>query len=184
MTPRIPRGSQFECSCCLKRGITKDFSSVSPCRLALQWQNRYVSEGGDKVRSFEVRVLRPLQLLFAALTILLLLRAVWLWAAASGLAVFYIGTIGARLHPLQTTADLMRGPLNNPSAISEANTLPEAVKRILVSHACTRVAILLTLTFAIVLWRGAGLEWYFVAVAAWPILLLTGALLKLAFKAI
>ena len=79
-----------------------------------------------------------------------LFQARWWWLGATVLGVLYLGAIGAKLHPLQSASDLAEGPLGGPAARAESEALPPEVKRLLVSRACTKVAIRVGLVTAAV----------------------------------
>ena len=108
----------------------------------------------------------------------------WWWLAGCAIGASYLGIVGSKLHPLQSAADLAQGPLEGPAARIESEALPVEVGRMLVGHACTRIGIFLGLVGGVVSWAGFGLSWYFALAVAWLIMLLTGALLKLAFKTV
>ena len=52
------------------------------------------------VRNFDRFVLRPLDLIFIAAAIALLIGRFWLLLAGAVFGIFYMGTIGAKLHPI------------------------------------------------------------------------------------
>ena len=137
----------------------------------------------DQARRFEVLVLRPLQVLFVVCAIAFVVKAMWLWLVGCGVAVFYLGVVGSRLHPLQSASGLMEGPLDGPEADTESRLLPPDAKRMLVGHACTRVAILLGSAIGVVTWAALGWHWYFALLAWWLAMLVAGGLLKFAFGA-
>src|SRR5438876_6676827 len=54
------------------------------------------------VRNFDRFVLRPLHLIFIAAAIALLIGRFWLLLAGAVFGIFYMGTIGAKLHSHQS----------------------------------------------------------------------------------
>ena len=137
-----------------------------------------------QIKRFEIVVLRPLQIVFLVSAVLFLFKGLWWWLAGCAVGVFYIGIVGSKLHPLQSAADLAQGPIKGSSARIESETLSVEVKQMLVGHACTNTGILLGVSGGVISWATFGLSWYFAIVLIWLIMLLTGALLKLAFKAV
>lgn len=133
---------------------------------------------------FEKLVLRPLQLVMLLAGLAFLLSGKWWLLAACVAGIFYLGSIGAKLHPLQSVADLAQGPTGGPAARAEAAALPPAVKLRLVSHACTRVGLLLGIAAGVTAWAGFGLAWYVYVPVALITCIIMGAALKLAFKAV
>ena len=131
---------------------------------------------------FEVVVLRPLQAVFLVSAVVFLFIGMWWWLLGCAAGVFYLGIIGSKLHPLQSAAALAQGPIEGPAAQIESEILPSEVKQMLVGHACTRTGIFLGVVGGVISWAALGLSWYFALVTTWLIILLTGALLKLAFK--
>jgi hypothetical protein len=136
----------------------------------------------DKIRRFEVFILRPLQIVFLISAVVLLIKALWLWLVGCALCIFYLGIIGSKLHPLQSASELAEGPLEGRAARIESKLLPAQVKQMLVGHACTRVGILIGLSTGIILWSAFGWRWYFVLIVSWLSLLFAGAILKIAFR--
>jgi hypothetical protein len=138
----------------------------------------------DVIRRFELAVLRPLQTVFVVLAIVCVFRGMWWWLGGCALGLLYLGVIGSKLHPLQSFSDLVRGPTEGPAAGKESEVLPPEIKRKLVDRACTSVAILLGLASGAVLWGVVGWSWYFAIPITWVAMLVTGGLMKLAFKTI
>ena len=136
----------------------------------------------DKIRRFEVFILRPLQIAFLVSAVVLLLKTLWLGLVGCVLCSFYLGIIGSKLHPLQSASELAKGPLEGRAARIESELLPAGVKQMLVSHACTRVGILIGLSTAIILWSAFGWRWYFALLVAFVSMILVGAILKVAFR--
>lgn len=136
----------------------------------------------DEVKRFEIVVLRPLQVLFVVAALTVLFKGMWLLLTACIFGLFYLGIIGAKLHPSQSARDLAQGPLEGPAAAIESALVRPEVKRVLVGHACTRVGILIGLGIGAVLWATLDCRWYFVLLVVLPSMLLAGALLKVAFR--
>jgi hypothetical protein len=132
-------------------------------------------------RKFEVAAIRPLWVLTLLATLLAAITRHW-WSLALGIvALFVIGMIGASLHPTQSAGDLLRGPLEGPAAVVEQGLLSDDFQRLLVSRACTQLAMLLA---AILAWIGIALldwHWYVVLPVAYIIAALIGAVLKQRF---
>ena len=137
----------------------------------------------DQAKRFEIAILRPLQIAFLVSAVVLLLKGMWWWLVGCVGCVFYLGIIGSKLHPLQSTAALAQGPIEGPVARIESEILPAEVKQMLVGHACTRTGILLGIAGGIASWAALGLAWYFALLVAFVVTLLVGALLKLSFRA-
>jgi hypothetical protein len=62
----------------------------------------------DLTKRFELLVLRPLWVAAVAALIFLALRAQWVWLVAPVVAMFFLGVIGSKLHPLQSAKELAR----------------------------------------------------------------------------
>lgn len=114
-------------------------------------------------------------------TLFFVATAHWLWLVGSIAALFYLGIVGSKLHPLQSARELARGPTAGEAAAAEAASLPDDVKTLLVGHACTRVALLLGSVAAFVSIAGLRFPWYVGLGCAWSAALLVGAALKLGF---
>jgi hypothetical protein len=109
--------------------------------------------------SFERLILRPLHV---GLLIALGLAAVsrhWVSAAGALLAVLYLGTIGAKLHPLQTFSHLASGPTTNPVAALEEEVLSEAEQYHLLGRGCIKLGLCLS-WMAFFIARELGWRWY------------------------
>jgi hypothetical protein len=135
------------------------------------------------VRRFEIAVLRPLQLTLLGGTVVTFLRARWWWFGAGLISLLYLGTIGSKLHPMQSTSDLFQGPLKSRVAIREGSLFPADTQRCLVSSACTRVGILVGAAMFLALlalhWR-----WYSAGPVSLIGLVAVGAVLKVIFKVV
>jgi hypothetical protein len=138
----------------------------------------------NKARRFELVVLRPLQVGFVVLVLICLLQGMWWWLGGCIISVFYLGLIGARLHPLQSSFDLAQGPTQSLAAKKESELLPPYIVNMLVDRACTSVGILLGITIGALLWGALGWSWYIAIPLTLVALVWTGAILKLAFKTI
>jgi hypothetical protein len=136
----------------------------------------------DKIKRFEVFILRPLQIAFLISAVVLLLKALWLWLVGCALGIFYLGVIGSNLHPLQSVSELAEGPLEGRAVRIESEVLPAPVKQMLVGYACTRIGLLIGLSTGIILWLAFGWRWYFALLVAWLSILFAGAILKVAFR--
>jgi hypothetical protein len=134
------------------------------------------------VKRFEIIVLRPIQIILLALTVLGLIKQLWLLAIASAVGILYVGIIGSKLHPLQNARELMDGPIEGQAAKAEAAILPLETKRLLISHACTRVGLLLGSAAAIFSWHYFSFKWYISIFVGIICIFLLGALLKIVFK--
>lgn len=136
----------------------------------------------DQLRRFEVTILRPLQIVFLLSTALLLIKGMWWWLAGCIGCLFYLGIVGSKLHPLQSTTDLVEGPIEGPAAHIESEVLPVELRQMLVGHACTRTGILFGVAGGVISWVALGLAWYFTLAVASFATLLAGGLLKVAFR--
>ena len=138
----------------------------------------------NPVQAFERRVLRPLQFLLLTLIIFSGIEQDWWWIGGAIVALFYLGTIGAKLHPRQTASNLAKGPLGGAAAQREAASLSATEKTQLVGHASTRVSLLIGIYGFAATYGPLGLRWYWCAAIAWVTLLLMGSVLKLAFRTV
>lgn len=135
------------------------------------------------IRRFEVAVLRPLQLMLLAEAVVMLLCARWWWSVAGVIGLLYLGTVGSKLHPLQSTSHLIQGPLKGRAAILESSLLPVDTERWLVGSACTRVGILLGVAIFLALLE-LNWHWYAAGLVSLGGLVVVGATLKLIFKVV
>ena len=138
----------------------------------------------DQAKRFEITILRPLQVVLIISVIVMLFKGMWWWMFGCVVSIFYLGIIGSKLHPIQSASDLAKGPTEGPAAQIETVALPDAVKRMLIGHACTKVGILLGVVAGLVSWTVLGWRWYFAILIFWFIMMLSGSILKLVFKAI
>ncbi len=139
----------------------------------------------DQYKRFENIILRPLQIIIFLLSaIIFLVKGMWWWLAGGIVALFYLGIIGSKLHPLQSSSNLAEGPTTNPGSQIESELLPQEVKQMLVGHACTRVGILIGVFAGIASWAFLAWHWYFAFLFALLAMLFSGAILKLLFKTI
>lgn len=136
------------------------------------------------VRNFELRVLRPLWVAVLGAAAVLGLNGQWVWLGASILGLLILGAIGSQLHPIQSASELAEGPLEGSAAKHESVLLPDDVQRLLVDRACLRVGMFLgALAFLVGFWA-LGVRWWLAGIVAWLLLLLSAALLKVAFKTV
>jgi hypothetical protein len=138
----------------------------------------------DISKRFEILILRPLDILFLVSAVFFLVKGMWWWFAGCVVGIIYLGIVGSKLHPFQSASDLAQGPIEGPAARIESELLPQKVKQMLVGHACTRVGILVGVTVGVISLAAFGWRWYFALLIGWIIMLISGALLKLAFKTI
>ena len=96
--------------------------------------------------------------------------------------VFYIGIIGANLHPLQSASELARGPLTNPMAKKELKSISPQQANLLVGHACTRVGILIGVGMGIIVFNLYHWSWLLSGISGIVSSVITGSILKLTFK--
>jgi hypothetical protein len=118
----------------------------------------------ERVVHFERGILAPLQALFVVCAVAFLAQGMWLWSASSVAGLIYLGTIGARLHPMQSARDLAAGPWCNPVALLEQRLFPAALQRQLLRQACGRVGILAGFTAGLI--TSYGLHWGWLGAAA------------------
>lgn len=138
----------------------------------------------NKALRFELVILRPLQLAFVVLILTCLFQGMWWWSGGCVVAILCLGLVGANLHPLQAASDLARGPTKTSAAQKESELLPPEIVNALVNRACTAVGILIGLTIGVCLWGAIGWSCYAAVPLALVLAVLTGAVLKLAFKTI
>jgi hypothetical protein len=136
------------------------------------------------VRHFDRFILKPIFWLFSVAAVAFLIGFHWWCLAGAVLGSFYTGIIGAKLHPRQSFSDLATGSLTEPAATKEEVSLSALEQRLLVSHACTRVGILVGVTLGIILWSVIGWRWYFASIVGFVCLMFSGAILKLLFKSV
>jgi hypothetical protein len=133
------------------------------------------------IRKFEVRAIRPLWLVTILGTIAAGLTRHW-WSLLAGVvALFALGVVGAGLHPLQSSGDLAKGPLDGPVGKLEQRVIPTEVQRALVARACTQLSLLLAAMlswalFAFIRWR-----WFVVLPLGYLVAVLFGGILKYKF---
>jgi len=135
----------------------------------------------NQLKRFEIIILRPLQIIFLISAVVFLFKSMWWWLAGFVVCVFYLGIVGSKLHPLQSAFDLAQSPIEGPAARNESELLPPEVKQMLVSHACTKVGILVGIISGLVSWMFLDWHWYFAFLVGCFILVIVGALLKLQF---
>ncbi len=126
----------------------------------------------DKIKKFEVFILRPIQLTLISSAIAFAINRLWFLLVANIIGLFYLGIIGSKIHPLQSAFDLVKGPLTNPAAKKEARAIPSDLSNILVSHACTRVGILLGF--------GTGIISFSIYRKSWLLCVIFGAVVTVA----
>lgn len=137
----------------------------------------------DPIRRFEILVLRPIHAILALCCFVLLFKGHWLWASACALGWFFLGFIGASMHPLQSASDLAEGPLENPTADFESQIFTDQFKALIVGRTCTKVSMFLSVFLCLVLLFAAGIRWYFALPISWVSLVFIGGFLKFSFKA-
>ncbi|HXG35291.1 MAG TPA: hypothetical protein VNJ11_18145 [Bryobacteraceae bacterium] len=120
----------------------------------------------EPVVQFERGILAPLQALLVVCAVAFLAEGMWVWLAFSVAGLFYLGTICARLHPLQSARDLAAGPWSNPVARLEQRLLPAPVQRELLRKACGRVGILAGSAAGLITLFGLHWSWLPAAVLA------------------
>jgi hypothetical protein len=135
----------------------------------------------NKARRFELVVLRPVHVGLVVLVLVCLLQGMWWWLGGCIIGLFYLGCVGASLHPLQSGSDLAQGPTEGPAAQIESELLPAEVVGALVGRACTGVGIFFGLTVGALLWGAVGWSWYVAIPLALVATLLTGGTLKVTF---
>ena len=135
----------------------------------------------DPVRRLELVVLRPLWVLVAVSGAILAIKGHWAWAGAGVPCLVYLGIIGAKLHPLQGLADLAAGPLTSDAARAEAVSLSIGMKRVLASHACSRVAIFLGIAAGAISVGVLGIAWYWGLIIGFFGMSIAGGILKFVF---
>jgi hypothetical protein len=136
----------------------------------------------DQVRRFELGIVRPLHILFILLAVTFALKSLWWWLAGCIVALFYVGVIGSKLHPLQSASDLAQGPTTGAAAYVEADLMSAAEKHRFVDHACIRVGYVVGIGVGVVLWRIFGWHWYWALLVLCLSVLFIGCLLQAAFK--
>ena len=138
----------------------------------------------DPARIFEIAVLRPIWAGIVLLAVFSGIRQSWWWAAGAVAALLYVGSVGAKLHPRQSAAELATGPLEGTAARRESSLLSPSEKLLFVGQASTRLAILVGLYAFAVAHSYVELPWYWCIAIAWGTFLLAGASLKLAFRVV
>lgn len=134
------------------------------------------------VRNFDRFMLTPLFWLFIISSVAFLIGFHWQWLAGTVVCSIYTSIIGAKLHPKQSFSDLASGSVSSPAAAKEEANLSELEQRLLVSHACTNVGILVGIITGVVLWQIAGWRWYSSCAVGFVCLIFSGAILKLLFR--
>jgi len=136
----------------------------------------------EKIKKFEISILRPAQLILILLVIIFGINKFWFLLAAGIMGLFYLGIIGGNLHPLQSAADLAKGPLTTPAAKEELKTIPPKQSNILVGHACTRIGILLGFGAGITSFNTYHMSWFLAVIIGLLVATMTGTILKVIFK--
>jgi len=136
----------------------------------------------DPIHRFEILVLRPIHVILGTSCLTSLFYRRWWWVGACILSFFLLGIIGSQMHPLQSSSDLLKGPLSNPAAAVESEALSPSLKAAIVSRACTKVGLLvfsgLTLTLIFVF----NFRWYLALLISWIISTIVGGVLKFVFN--
>jgi len=136
----------------------------------------------EKIRKFEIFILRPVQLILILLVVISAINKFWFLLGASIVGLFYLGIIGSNLHPLQSVADLAKGPLTNPAAKEELKTISPEQSNILVGHACTRIGILLGFEVGVISLNIYHISWFLTVIIGLVVATITGSILKVIFK--
>src|SRR5258708_26600320 len=131
------------------------------------------------IRNMDRLVLTPIFWSFNVAALSFLINGWWLWLAGAVAGSFYVGIIGAKIHPLQSLSELARGSLKNPKAKDE-DAMPPEEQRFLVSHACTRLGILIGAIVLVILWARLGWRGDSSAGVGFLCMLFSGALFKVA----
>lgn len=135
----------------------------------------------NPVKRFERIIVRPIWVITVAVGLVELFRGSWWAFGGCCIGVLLINGLGSGLHPLQTSHELSQGPLMGPGAIREAAILTPADQLVLVSQACTKIAILVGIALLVVLWPISNWHWYWAVLAAWFGCVIVGGGLKFAF---
>lgn len=138
----------------------------------------------NRIRSFEAFVLRPLWVGLIAGGIYSALNGRWFWVGGCLIGCIYLGAVGAKLHPFQSAADLAKGPLTNPVATVETESLSPAEVTWLISFASTKVAFLVGVIVGIWLISEARWRWYLALPLAFVVIVAASVALKFAFDAV
>jgi len=136
----------------------------------------------EKIRKFEIFILRSVQLILILLVAISAINKFWFLLGAGIVGLFYLGIIGSNLHPLQSVADLAKGPLTNPAAKEELKTISPEQSNILVGHACTRIGILLGFEVGVISLNIYHISWFLTVIIGLVVATITGSILKVIFK--
>lgn len=112
-----------------------------------------------------------------------LVQARWILAVAGIVGCGLVGIIGAGLHPKLSARELAMGPTSGPAARAEAAQSPSPVKIALVGRACTSVGLLVGVAAALIVSAYLSWPWYVSALTGFVSVILIGAVLKFAFRA-
>ena len=124
-----------------------------------------------------------MQLILILLVVISAINKFWFLLGASIVGLFYLGIIGgSNLHPLQSVADLAKGPLTNPAAKEELKTISPEQSNILVGHACTRIGILLGFEVGVISLNIYHISWFLTVIIGLVVATITGSILKVIFK--
>ena len=123
-----------------------------------------------------------MQVILIVLVIFFTINKFWFLLVGSFLGLFYLGIIGSSLHPLQTAVDLAKGPLNNPVAKEELETISRGQSNILVGNACTRVGILLGFGLGVISFSIYHITWFIAIIIGIFFMCITASILKVIFR--
>ncbi|CAN5560331.1 hypothetical protein BH10BAC5_BH10BAC5_19450 [soil metagenome] len=135
-------------------------------------------------KRFELLILRPLQFVFIVAIFIFVFNKMWILLGMAVFCIFYLGVIGSKLHPYQSTTDLMKGPLESEAAKAETNHILPTEARFLIGHACTKVGFLIGLVTGITLGVATDMAWYFIVIIIFLTIMMVGGFLKFFFKTI
>lgn len=137
------------------------------------------SQPAARLRTFEVRVLRPIHVALILGAIFAGFNGRWWWVGGCVVGMLYVGAVGARLHPLQSARDLANGPLDNPVAAIEASSLSAEDVYWILSTAIRKVSFLVGVVTGALLLSEAHWRWY----AAVPLAVVVALIHRVALTA-
>src|SRR5437879_1957766 len=110
----------------------------------------------DPIRSFEITILRPIFVIALVGAGTMLWRGEWWSMALCLLLLFCVGAIGSQLHPFQTASEMSEGPLTGRAGTQESTLFSDGQKKYILGRACTRVAVVLSVSLFLILVQSIG----------------------------
>lgn len=151
----------------LPEGAARFFSSHSLNRFQAgarrgDTMNHNKSIVNVKVGIFDRYVLKPLWVIYIVLCLMYFIKGAWLIGGSLIVMLYFIGVIGAALHPNMTTAEMMHGTTPSKEDINNDPNHDNItdIEAILMSRAIHKIALLNGITAIVISWV---MQWYYIA---------------------